>query len=237
MSTDLSPPAAQRFPRYSLWGALVGAICLGLAGGSYGAVLHFYPEYKEAKIRGQLSRPHPDSERFVASVYSIRYLSLSQLVLRMAVPPLLCGALAGAYVGAIIAQIKWRKLLGVLPEKRPCSPTLIELLVATAVIFLLIALIQPKEGLVYYDGKDQFYWLNRLKRGEASDKGQAVKALCTLLEGHPFPCRSTIIPALATCGQDAEMAIPILERLATDREEAVREAADKALHKLKTGAF
>jgi hypothetical protein len=103
---------------------------------------------------------------------------------------------------------------------------------------MLVAMLAPVggTGLVYYDGKDQFYWLEQLEFGPESARPTAITALCSLLERKPFPCRSTIIPALADCGGDARPAIPILEKLTTDNEESIKTAAVEALLKLRTVA-
>lgn len=115
---------------------------------------------------------------------------------------------------------------------------LVEMLVVVAAVGILFALLQPGggDGLVYYKGKDQFYWLENLVFRRDCDKKEAIDALCILLEGKPFPCRSTIIPAIAECGNDARIAIPVLTRLTADDEEIVKEAAIDALRRLECGS-
>jgi hypothetical protein len=223
---------------YPLCGAAFGAICLGLAGAAYGTFLHLNPDYRDSLIRDELSTPHPDNPRYVAAIVAVRYQGFTELVIRKSVVPFVVGGLLGAAAGSGFAQYRRRKQLHPSDVTRPRRFTLVELLVVTAIIGMLVAMLAPVggTGLVYYDGKDQFYWLEQLEFGPESARPTAITALCSLLERKPFPCRSTIIPALADCGGDARPAIPILEKLTTDNEESIKTAAVEALLKLRTVA-
>lgn len=221
---------------YPWCGAVLGAICCGLAGAAYGTFLYMNPDYRELLIRNKLSRPHPDNPRYVAAIVAVRYQGFTELAIRKSVVPCVIGGLLGAAAGSGFAQYWRRKQVQSSDVMRPGrSFTLVELLVVTALFGVSVEMLAPigGTGLVYYDGKDQFYWLEQLESGPASARPAAIPALCSLLERKPFPCRSTIISALARCGGDARPAIPILEKLTTDTEESVKTAAADALLKLK----
>jgi prepilin-type N-terminal cleavage/methylation domain-containing protein len=224
--------------KYAVFGAILGATFLGLAGAAYGAVLYLNPDYRDSLIREELSRPHPDNPRYVAAIVALRYQGFTELIIRKSIAPFVIGGLLGAAVGSGLAQFRRRKQVHSSDLARPRRFTLVELLVVTAIVGILVAMLQPigGSGLVYYDGKDQFYWLEQLEFGPALARPTAITALCSLLERKPFPCRSTIISALADCDGDARPAIPILEILATDTEESVKTAAADALLKLKAVA-
>ncbi len=238
VSTDPSPTTKRKLPPYHVYGALAGALCLGLLGASYGALLHFNPEWKEAIIRERLSAPHPDSRRYVASIQAIRYRGFVETVIRQAILPLVCGGMLGAGIGAVVGLVKYRRQPDAYEKEVPRPFSLIELLVVIAVVAVLVGYLMPATGagLVYHQGKDQFYWLERVEHGPASEREEAIRALCTLLERKPFPCRATIIPAIAECGDEARIAMPILDKLSSDREESVRKAAIDALETLRSDA-
>jgi hypothetical protein len=237
-STSPSPIANPKSPPCWLYGVAVGAICCGAAGAAYACFLHFNPEYKDALIREQLSKPHPDNPRYVASILAIRYQGLAELVVRRALGLFVFGGLLGGALGFAFAEFRRRKQPAASEAGRAWRFKLIDVLVVISILGVLIAIFQPGQGagLVYYQGKDQFYWLQRLQFESSSERRQAVTALCSLLERRPFPCRSTIIPALAECGPDAAPAIPILQKLTLDGEETVSTAAADALLKLTSGA-
>jgi prepilin-type N-terminal cleavage/methylation domain-containing protein len=223
-----SPAHAKRRP-YHIYGAVICSLCFGLAGSGYGAFLYYHPEYRETIIQRQLSRPHFDSRRYVASILALRYQGFFELALRSSIIPLIVGAIVGAGIGSFVGWKKNRRL------SRPAddSPrfTLVEMLMVLGIVAILLAFALPgaRAGCVYYDGKDQFYWLEIVERGQGAQRKKAIAALCKLLEGRPFPCRSTIIPTIAKCGSDAKVAIPVLKTLTADSEESVRIAAVKAL--------
>jgi hypothetical protein len=228
-------PKSKWFP---LYGAAFGAIFLGMAGAAYGAFLHLNPDYRDSLIRDELSKPHPDNPRYVAAIVAVRYQGFTELIIRKSIVPFAIGGLLGAAAGSVFAQFRRRdhlKQSDVIPPRRF---SLLELLMVTAIIGILVATLSPigGAGLVYYDGKDQFYWLEQLEYGPESARPTAINALSSLLERKPFPCRLTIITALAKCGGDARPAIPILEKLTTDTEESVKTSAADALLKLKAVA-
>lgn len=224
--------------KYTVLGVVLGATSLGLAGAAYGAFLHLNPEYRDSLIREELSRSHPDNPRYVAAIVALRYQGFTELVIRNSIVPFVIGGLLGAAIGSGFGHFQRRNRVQSSDELRARRFTLVELLVVAAIIVILVTLLVPigRSGLVYYHGKDQFYWLEQLEFGPESARPTAITALCSLLERKPFPCRSTIIPALAECGSDAVPAIPILERLTTDTEKSVKNAAINALLKLQNVA-
>jgi hypothetical protein len=228
-------PVVNQHRKYAVFGAILGATSLGLAGAAYGTFLHVNLDYRDSLIREKLSKPHPDNPRYVAAIVDLRYQGFTELVIRKSIVPFVVGGLLGAAAGFGLIQFRQRNRLHRSDVMRPRRYTLVELLVVTAITGILVSLLIPigGSGLVYYDGKDQFYWLEQLEFGPDSARPSAITALCSLLERKPFPCRSTIIPALADCGGDARLAIPILEKLTMDTEESVRTAAADALLKLK----
>jgi hypothetical protein len=233
MSSPAATHGVRKLPRYDLYGALIGAVLFGAAGGGYGVFLHFNPEYREALIRERLSKPHPDSRRYVASIQAIRYQSLTELLLRNTVAPLLTGGFVGAVVGTVVRRSRARRE----PAARVVGPPfkMVEILVVASIVVLLIAWFNPgpRDGLVFYEGRDQFYWLDQLEYGDPPARDRALNALCTLLEGRPFPCRATIVAAIAEIGEDGATAVPVLTKLARSEEEGVRNAAVEALKRLR----
>jgi hypothetical protein len=230
-----SSPKNGRRPPHRVYGplvgALVGGLCFGLAGACYGTFLHFNPDYKEELIRKRLSEPHMDSLRFLASVQAVRYQGFGEIVLRHAVVPLIVGCAFGAVGGAAFSAWKHKAQTGAFAKEASGGFTFVEFLVVLGIVACLVGLLFPVtgSGLVYYQYQDQYYWLERLQLGSTSEREAAMEALCALLEGKPFPCRSTIIPAIAKCGEDARRAIPVLRTLSSDPEKSVSKAATEAL--------
>ena len=211
-----------------VWGLIGAAICGGIGAG-YGAWLFYSPEYREAYIRETLSQPHMDSQRFLAGVLAWRYRTLGSLVRQYGLKAALAGFAIGVFAGLVRREIREAKLAND-PKAKALPFSLMELMAVMAIIAVLISLLLPRNyGLVYHDGKDQFHWLRILANGGESEQREAVAALCEILKEPPFPCRSTIIPALAAVGPLAEQAIPVLEELTGDEERPVRDAAIDAI--------
>jgi hypothetical protein len=215
-----------------LW-ALFGTALGGGIGTGYGAWLFYSPDYREAYIRETLSQPHMDSQRYLAGVLAWRYRTLGSLVRQYGFAAALSGFAIGSLVGLVRREIREAKLVSDPRAKaRPFS--LIELMSVIAIITVLVSLLLPRNyGLVYYEQKDQFHWLMLLQTGGESEQREAVAALCEILKEPPFPCRSTIIPALAEAGPLAEPAIPVLKELAKDEELPVRDAAVEAIRTIR----
>ena len=224
--------------KFTLVGAILVGITCGLAGAAYGSFLYMNPDYRESLIRKELSAPHPDNRRYVAAITALRYQGLVELIIRNSVVPLVIGSLLGAAGGSGFDLHRGQKQPDSSDQVQPAGMTPIEWFVVLAIIVALAATLAPIRGTgqVYHNGKDQFYWLEQIESGPKTRRPTTIAALCELLERKPFPCRSTIIPALAECGSDARVAIPVLERLTTDAEEKVKQAAFDALKKLKADA-
>lgn len=229
-----SPKNEKSAPHYA-WVPLVSGLCFGLAGAAYGGFLHFNPDYKEDLIREKLSVPHMDSARYLASAQAIRYQGFGEIVVRKAATPLILGVVLGMGASVVLGHLKHQEMAGVAEKAEPRRLTLIEFLVVLLIVGSLVEILPVAgTGLVFYEGKDQFYWIERLEFGPASEREATIDALCALLEGKPFLCRTTIIPAIAKCGDDAKTAIPVLEKLASDSENSVSKAATEALADLST---
>lgn len=215
-----------------LW-ALFGTALGGAIGAGYGAWLFYSPERREADIRETLSQPHMDSQRFLAGVLAWRYRTLGSLLRQYGFAAALSGFAIGSLIGLVRREIREAKLASD-PKAKVLPFSLIELMSVMAIITVLISLLLPRNyGLVYHEEKDQFQWLRILANGDESEQREAVAALCEILKEPPFPCRSTIIPALAEAGPLAEPAIPVLEELTQDEERPVRDAAIDAIQKIR----
>jgi len=217
--------------RTLIYAMVVGAV-FGLFGAAYGAFLYFSPEYRESIIREQLQRPHPDSQRYVARVVSLRYETLASLVVLRSVWP----AIAGLCIGALLGR--WHTAGTRQTQEPSFIANLTNSLVTSALpgiaMLAVVFAFAPmhNHGLVYVDGKDQFDWLVQLEYGTESEKREAMAAFTVLLQEPAFPCRSTIIPALAESGPIARPALGVLQELTTDTEEPVRAAAQEAVKQL-----
>lgn len=212
------------------WG-LSGAFFCALLGAGYGTWWYYSPEHREAYIQETLAQPHMDSQRYMVSVLAWRYRTWKSLILQYAPT----GALLGFGVGILAGKLREEIQQGSKSKNSPQHVsrfTLLELLAQLALCALVVSLLLPSTfnyGLVYYEGKDQIHWLMRLEHGTEPQKREAVTALSMLLERPPFPCRSTIIPALGNSGAVAEPAIPVLSELCEDDEAPIREAAKTAI--------
>jgi hypothetical protein len=94
--------------------------------------------------------------------------------------------------------------------------TLTELLVAIGLIAVLLALLLPsarKMPRAYYQGKDQFHWMNLLHDDDPSNDEEAVKALSHILLEARFSCRCLILDSLARAGPRARGAVPSLQAM------------------------
>ena len=107
----------------------------------------------------------------------------------------------------------------------------------TSIILTLITCfgpLNPTFGLVFHDGRHQFDWLIDLEKRQPGKIDAAISGTCALLSEHRFTCRSTMIPALAACGPQARVALPVLRRLLNDDEALVRKAAADAIAKIES---
>ena len=211
-----------------LWGVL-GASLFGGIGAAYGAWWYFAPEAREDYIKEQLSQPHFDSPRYVAGIVAWRYRTLDGLMGQYGFG----FALLGFGVGLLAGRVREETLHPATADEVRFH--LLEMLAVSSITAFLVVSLMPRQGgLVYYEDKDQFQWLMQLEFGEEPQQREAVAAVAKLLENPPFPCRSTLIPALAKAGALAEPALPILQELTKDEERPVREAAAKALGEIRT---
>ncbi len=206
---------------------LLAGLCLGGLGAAYGAYLHFHPECKEKLIQWTLSLPHPDNYGYLASAQAVRYMGLWEITARKAVLPGLAGALAAGFVMLIHVRAR----CGAARKEFPAAKwSLMGLAILLAAALLFRA--GTGSGMVYYEGRHQFYWCEQLESENESQRWRAIQAACSLLQGKPFVCRFRMITALAACGDSARASIPVLEKLLRDQESVIRAKAAWALTKI-----
>src|SRR2546425_8558191 len=117
---------------YIIAGAVAGAFLFGAGGGLYGSCLYFNPTYRETLIRQALSKPHPDSPRYVASITSLRYETCLGLVALKSAGPLLLGVFVGSFTGTLCWHLKHSAPLN-QPLASGVPPKSIEFLVAFSI--------------------------------------------------------------------------------------------------------
>lgn len=225
------------YARHIIVGWVVGVAVCGLPTAGYGSFLHFHRDYMEAKIQEQLRRPHPDSVRYLARVQGVRYLGHSELMWHYGSWPAFSGGVLGIVWALILIRIRRLPPPGPTEPfiRKPVTDLLFEGVVVTSISLTLISVVSLQAsnfGLVFYGGRNQFDWLDDLEHGQPGQIDVAISATCALLSEHRFTCRSQMIPALATWGSKARVAVPILRRLLDDEEVRVREAAAAAIAKI-----
>ena len=206
---------------------MLGGLFLGGIGAGYGAYLHFHPKNKEKLIERTLNLPHPDNYEYLASAQAIRYMGFWEIVSREAIVAGLAGALIAGLIGLAVMRFGHSPGLGRLRLEKSLLMGLAFFL-ATALLFG----VKSGSGMVYYDGHNQFYWCQQLESKDKAQQRQALQSACALLSGRPFTCRTRMIIALASCGDEGKTAIPVLTELLQDREPIVCAKAAWALTKM-----
>jgi hypothetical protein len=85
----------------------------------------------------------------------------------------------------------------------------------------------------YYQGKDQFQWVEQLTSGDAAAKSEAVAALCEILKSSKTSVRWYIVQELGAAGRDAEAARPILVKiLYVEDDPVLREYTQYAIEQI-----
>lgn len=93
------------------------------------------------------------------------------------------------------------------------------LLGAAALLFMLLPGVARVERL-YYEGRSQFYWGDRLHSAVPEERREAATTLAALLKSSGSDARALVIQALGTCGPaEREIALNALLSFAKDENE------------------